>query len=483
MKHLNLLLLFLITIINIHSQSLKSYVVKDESENYYYRIINESKNVALFNWSLDLLSKGNNYSRGRLKYVFKNKEFFPVHYEELDSSKYWIVWKDKIDSAIILHSTIFKPNDGKFELLDSINIPILINDTYYTSKVNKADNQKIFFISVNPFSSGKLSFYLVKMNPSGSFRDLIKIDSSSGNTFSKLRGLHIIRDLAVLSPNRYLLTGLSSGIVSLLDSNGTNIFTRPLYLPWPIVFNSVRPYKPSLHMINSNSVLVSDDWPYTIPNLPENILYKLKVNGDSVYMDNLFVISNKEKLEKSDTKIASIDNQTFYIAANVDYQVPLTSSFPSSFFITKWRDDQEVWHKEYKSDYYFHVMDLQMIDSCTLIVCGSVFDYFNNGYLQGFYALIDCDGNVINSNINLKTAEIEVYPNPTHDYITISHHYNDNIDADLVNINGQIVAEYKQICQDEPHVIHVGNIARGIYILRMRTSDNKSIYSKRIILE
>ncbi len=481
MKSNIILLIVFSYVFNTSSQSSKYIVVEDSSNNIFMRINNDSKNIAIFNSSLDVLDKRNLFERERIQYIFENTQFLPNHYEELNSGKYWISWIKKNQNNLRIHSTIFDPVTGNTELIDSIQIPVL-NYSYSWSTIKSDGFNKIFLITIYNGISGK-EYLIIKYTDSGKIRRVIKIDSSSGNTFNKLKGLHIIRDFVILSPNKYLVTGQSSSVVSILDSNGTNIFTRPLYLPWPIVFNSVRPYKPSLHMINSNSVLVSDDWPYTIPNLPENILYKLKVNGDSVYMDNLFVISNKEKLEKSDTKIASIDNQTFYIAANVDYQVPLTSSFPSSFFITKWRDDQEVWHKEYKSDYYFHVMDLQMIDSCTLIVCGSVFDYFNNGYLQGFYALIDCDGNVINSNIDLINSDIEIYPNPASDYTTIKHHFPDHIDADLVNINGQVVAEYKQICQDEPYVIHVGNMVRGIYILRLKSNDKKSISSKRIILE
>ena len=95
MKSNIILLIVFSYVFNTSSQSSKYIVVEDSSNNIFMRINNDSKNIAIFNSSLDVLDKLNLFERERIQYIFENTQFLPNHYEELNSGKYWISWIKK----------------------------------------------------------------------------------------------------------------------------------------------------------------------------------------------------------------------------------------------------------------------------------------------------------------------------------------------------------------------------------------------------
>jgi hypothetical protein len=88
------------------------------------------------------------------------------------------------------------------------------------------------------------------------------------------------------------------------------------------------------------------------------------------------------------------------------------------------------------------------------------------------------EGQTLSSEI-YSLDQINVFPNPAEDYITVKSNYslNDAI-ISIFDLNGRRVLNYKNGSDDS--IINVSDLSAGEYILRIITS-SQDIYSKKII--
>ena len=110
-----------------------------------------------------------------------------------------------------------------------------------------------------------------------------------------------------------------------------------------------------------------------------------------------------------------------------------------------------------------------------IIPCGSLNEWLSDSYWGRFANQYyeDCEG------INTVTEfDIAVFPNPAHDRLTVVGS-NDCQIVELVNILGQSVLS--QTYANNPDIIDVSNLERGLYFLRIHTSNG--IATRKVILQ
>ncbi len=85
--------------------------------------------------------------------------------------------------------------------------------------------------------------------------------------------------------------------------------------------------------------------------------------------------------------------------------------------------------------------------------------------------------NVSAQNINNFSENVSVFPNPVQDVLHIS---GDVVSVEIININGEKIYSMEFVDTNNK-TIDMGNNPKGIYLLRLKTKDNK-IITKKLIL-
>ena len=125
---------------------------------------------------------------------------------------------------------------------------------------------------------------------------------------------------------------------------------------------------------------------------------------------------------------------------------------------------------------YFGLGEDTNITTLTVYWPSGTVDVFNNVSVN--QSLEITEGQTLSSEI-YSLYQINVFPNPAEDYITVKSNYslNDAI-ISIFDLNGRRVLNYKNGSDDS--IINVSDLSAGEYILRIITS-SQDIYSKKII--
>ena len=125
---------------------------------------------------------------------------------------------------------------------------------------------------------------------------------------------------------------------------------------------------------------------------------------------------------------------------------------------------------------YFGLGEDTNITTLTVYWPSGTVDVFNNVSVN--QSLEITEGQTLSSEI-YSLDQINVFPNPAEDYITVKSNYslNDAI-ISIFDLNGRRVLNYKNGSDDS--IINVSDLSAGEYILRIITS-SQDIYSKKII--
>lgn len=139
---------------------------------------------------------------------------------------------------------------------------------------------------------------------------------------------------------------------------------------------------------------------------------------------------------------------------------------------------------------------------CTETVCRTI-DFSN---CNGITSIQDCDGasgpgpafktgSIINSDADSKNnlgmgemIDLELYPNPTTDQVTLTFKLGkslQNVKVDLVNINGKRVTLLKNLSLEADvrnKTINLPKLSAGMYILEL-SQDGRSISSEKLLIE
>jgi hypothetical protein len=82
-------------------------------------------------------------------------------------------------------------------------------------------------------------------------------------------------------------------------------------------------------------------------------------------------------------------------------------------------------------------------------------------------------------NDSYSVLNIEMYPNPAHDAVTLSFNVNETVDLSFLNAQGQVVQRIEKVNSGESIV--VDQLAKGMYVIQINTSFGKEL--KRLIIE
>ena len=125
---------------------------------------------------------------------------------------------------------------------------------------------------------------------------------------------------------------------------------------------------------------------------------------------------------------------------------------------------------------YFGLGEDTNVTTLTVYWPSGTVDVFNNVSVN--QSLEITEGQTLSSEI-YSLDQINVFPNPAEDYITVKSNYslNDAI-ISIFDLNGRRVLNYKNGSDDS--IINVSDLSAGEYILRIITS-SQDIYSKKII--
>ncbi|MDX1683839.1 MAG: T9SS type A sorting domain-containing protein [Saprospiraceae bacterium] len=213
-------------------------------------------------------------------------------------------------------------------------------------------------------------------------------------------------------------------------------------------------------------------------NLTEPNLCVYHLEGDSVILDTLILYDQPEMAYGISGTSVKLGEQDAIICTNPYYGgVSWKTSFQSEIFLQRIINREEVWYTKYTSKYYIQVTDMILSDSCEITVVGRVYDYFSNGYLQGFYATFDCNGNILTSNVSLHEEEIiNLYPNPASDQINVKTDYTGQINYRLSSIDGRCAREGEL----HNNSVDVSQIEEGVYILNILTESGA--HSEKVVI-
>lgn len=312
-------------------------------------------------------------------------------------SNYWT------NSNVVIDSIVIKGNIGGFY----VNNPIYRNNKVYLliSGVFGTSTETITFLELDQMGKIKIVF--------SEARDSVPVRS---NLFSH----RLILSCTFINENRILLTGLNS-LVSVVDTSFNIIyFGRPRFyhnFPNYLTLGYARTSKAN----DSTLYCTSEFANLTASSILDHLIFKIVLSNDTIKLDSYSIVSNPEKLSKQYNFITGVYNDIYFTISNpYSSEISLKQHINSSFYISKYEGLNEIWHKSYGGDNYYFVTDVASIDSCNFMVGGSIYDYYKNDLLLPFYAIIDCNGNIVNSNLELKEIEpLLIYPNPSSGFIKI----------------------------------------------------------------
>lgn len=140
-----------------------------------------------------------------------------------------------------------------------------------------------------------------------------------------------------------------------------------------------------------------------------------------------------------------------------------------------WQESVYAGYDEEKGEIIWDYVDQAAFLSGSVIPSadGKVFlGFFIHDYVGAYTYIVDLDGPLSIDTPESTTDAIQIYPNPTSDFIKISDNY---AKAQLMSLSGQVVAI------GTGGDIAVGSLPAGIYVLEVVTSDNKTLTKKIIV--
>lgn len=285
---------------------------------------------------------------------------------------------------------------------------------------------------------------ILKFGLDGNINVFKSITPDTGINKSSIFGNELIRSLVKLSGNCYAIQYLIFDEVTYVDSNFIPINEDEWIYNKDFLHLRRDLKSPKISRANDSIIYASGFEAKRSWDCKDHAIMKGIIRNKELFILNNYLVSFPEQYCKESHFISSVFKDRYFVCSLPSGAVLNDiRSIKNEFYVSFMSDTNEIWHKSYGGEYAFIVTGLNSIDSCNVLVTGAIYDYFKNGYIQQFYTIIDCNGNIVNSNIDIKEVEPSmVYPNPAKDII----HLKTDLDIrrlELYDLQGRIIRTEK----------------------------------------
>lgn len=477
MKNISLILILkFVFILNVFAQMAGIKVTQDNFDNYYSDLLLTKNSGYLLPYRLDVLNKND----------FEINEKLEMNIPQIGFTYPFIVLEDSTQNTLSfcgfsnensfnnIITCEYNTKTKKYSIINSIQLGQSMGPWYVTPPQYY---DGAYYTILNLFSPtySLLSITFLKISTSGEIKIFRTLDKNSNSMLFFQRW---INELQIINENRFLLAG-DNQILSIIDSLLEIKFIKAPKHPTD---GAAFLKRPSLSNIINNFIYLSDFYGVTFLQSDE-IICKFNITPDSFSLIDYKIVSNSEKQDKYLPQITKTVNDIFYTTISPDFQLSsYKGDFPCSFYVTKFNGLNEVWHKAFGGDHYYRIFDIQMLDTCHVIVTGSVYDYYQNGNLQGFYALIDCNGKLLNFELSDKEIGLNISPNPVQDdlHINMKDQTKSIVKVKIYNIEGRLLKDCTFNSKQNKQIISLSNFNSGMYVATIFDENNK-IYSVKFV--
>ena len=194
------------------------------------------------------------------------------------------------------------------------------------------------------------------------------------------------------------------------------------------------------------------------------------------------------RLNYNVNKIQLLPNNDFILMGSNGKMNDLDSYFHFETFLMKFNSyGDSLWRKSY---FYLaqnvdenYLYDNVLNSDGSITACGYVNSFSLSPHEQIWIMKTDSNGNspacdytgITEPNMLLSKVEINVYPNPTKDNLTIETNSNKEKRIEIINLIGQTV--YTNIINKKKATINTSTFANGVYILKL-SSDKETVVKK-----
>lgn len=367
-----------------------------------------------------------------------------LYFENEKKEKYYVYAITQF-KKITIYSFKYNTSSQLYNTVDSIDITAGAFDfVQYLFSTKAQYNNSSYYSCLSIYSYAMRGFVtqlsLLKINSHGKL-SIFNNYSIENNTYQDTFLFKIYttkyQELKFFGEDKFILADILRSKIISFDTNFNFLaHSELLYVinNTPLITNI-----PRFIIKENQSLLVVDQTPYGLNDTKTSILQG-KIINDKVELFSFKKLINPDRVPVTNLVSTNSPGAKNFIAGNKEVgSVDIKVFGKIKFYVTLLDTAKEVWTKGYGGDYSYEIKDIELLDSCKAIITGKIYDYFNNGYIQSFYTIIDCNGNIVNSNINIKEVEPSiVYPNPVKKAIQL-HADSDINRLELYDLQGKLI--------------------------------------------
>ncbi len=382
------------------------------------------------------------------------------------------------DSTFLIN-TKFTPNLDFVEVLDIKYFPVGNRYAESTTAImNPIDSKYYTFLSFFTGSGIYSDVHtLIKLLPNYQL-EVTTVDSIESQ---KLTILHYIKDFSFLNGYYYLTGSNNNSLSAIVDSNLNIIDKENANRYDPMNFNthfSLRGYV-TRQLPNNRTVVIGDGYYGSeFPPIVKPTLQTVKVeNGQIVFKDSSAFSILDRSTDGLEATYPSVSQPAIFIAG-AEPKDPF-EFFTSYIYFKKLVNGQEVLYKRYGDDYHYRVANIEVMENGNILICGNT---ANNGpgpiLSEGFYLILDQDGNVLVSTNNITEApqRLEIAPVPAFDKLFFKLDLAHDARLEVIDLFGRVVFTDKNI---HSNYIDINGFSPGLYFLNIYNQSKR--YSNKFI--
>lgn len=453
--------------------SLYEYVDIDQEEFYLIKSI-----YPIEKYSIDVIN-----INGQGTQIFKPNEFsqlcMPFYYKRVNDVLAYTGWICSVDDSFRIITTLYDFDHESHILVDSLLRPGRFRNAWLTKPKNY-NSFNYAFLSIADGAHTPHNMLIVAIDDSGQ----IELLSSAYRESDQVTGIFTISpvmDFDVLSDSTFLIRGILSSGIYLIDegfnflASGFGAFEHPNYNA-PLTSASF--WDLGFHIMDDNRVWAFGTFAEFVFNRSDPNVMIYSLYEDEITTDTIYLFENVDSYSKILGSSIKLKNNDAILCLNPDFGGPYKSEIESHIVFKRFRDYDLEWSRTYSSPYYIRVLDMAAIDSCIFIVVGSIYDYYGTNTLHGFYAIFNCEGELVSSNTNALYSVVEVLPNPASDVVSVIAGDQKEFNYSLTDVSGRCLQRGVTLNSN----IDVSNLPVGTYVLRLESGSELKFLEKLMIV-